>query len=203
MSAAKTWAPSACRPDDNLGAMPGLAILRATNECRNATASVRELHSQFDLAGCRSEQAWCVEKRPPGDAGVQVGVALIQRIRVRTDHAQIAEGEIRMVEHVEGFQAKLQAEALGEFMIVYYGHVPDVEVGRIERVAAHVGGGACTSLNVLGIRIGGNIANNIGICVLDPDKRQPSRRFLGIRRKLEALGGPVLILDHVVFPRFE
>ena len=115
----------------------------------------------------------------------QVRIPLTQRVGVGSKDAQLTERILPVVENIKRVGTKLQIEALRELIVLQDGHVPHVEIGRIERVASTVGEGADSRLNVPGIRIPCHIPNGIlcrcGACPAGSgsgeDERRTSRRI--------------------------
>src|SRR5262249_9805661 len=121
-----------------------------------------ELQSEFDVAAAAVEVELVQERRP----GSNEDVARVQGIGVavlidRTVVGWQADAEVAMVEGVIGRSAELQREALVDFGRFEEAHVPDVESGSADGIAANVGDGADFRLDKARRRINCEIAHDV------------------------------------------
>jgi hypothetical protein len=125
-----------------------------------AAWSEDQLHCQLQLACIVWEdQLWLVE----------LGISRVEEVRrapacvtERVDLAQVSGNVLRMVENVDRLRLKLEGIALGKVDALYYRCVPVVDRPYGNGIATGVRVHTLCSRDVLGVRIVGSIANQIG-----------------------------------------
>ena len=87
-----------------------------------------------------------------------------------------ADAGIAMVEGIVGLEAELDRGALGQLVGLEDRHVPDVEAGRADGIAAHVCDGADASLDKASGRIRGDVTDDVAVGASRGSGRSNARR---------------------------
>src|SRR5215471_234465 len=121
-----------------------------------------QLHAQLHLALAAGELP-IVQEQVGSDIRIGSAQGVVYRANQHPSlkNGGLGQGEVAMVEGIEGIDAELQGCSFAQLRVLEQPHVPDVYSWSLEAVAAERGKCAQLCLNVTGVGVPGNVSDDI------------------------------------------